>query len=121
MLYRAWGLKGVVVFTGLVLSLSVTLLFRHMIWRGANLLAALLATLLATGASTMHYLARPHIFTFLGLTIALWMLERDRAIRRAGVWWLVPGIALWTNLHGGFLAGIACVAVTRRDARGGRV
>jgi len=56
-LHRAWGLKGVVVFSGLVLSLSATLLFRYMIWRGANLLAALAATLLATGASTVHYLA----------------------------------------------------------------
>ncbi len=111
-LYRAWGLKGVVAFTGLAISLSVTLLYRHMIWRGANLLVALLATLLAAGASTMHYLARPHIFTFLGLTITLWMLERDRRGPSRAIWWLVPGIALWTNLHGGFLAGIACVAVT---------
>jgi hypothetical protein len=45
-LHRAWGLKGVVVFSGLVLALSATLLFRHMVWREANLLAALLATLL---------------------------------------------------------------------------
>jgi hypothetical protein len=111
-LYRGWGLKGVVAFTGLVLSLSATLLFRHMIWRGANLLAALVATLLAAGASTMHYLARPHIFTFLGLTITLWMLERDRRGPAPTIWWLVPGIALWTNLHGGFLAGIACVGLT---------
>jgi hypothetical protein len=111
MLHRAWGLKGVVVFSGLVLSLSATLLFRYMVWRGANLLAALLATLLATGASTVHYLARPHIFTFLGLTAAMWILECDRRRRSPGVWWLVPMTALWTNLHGGFLAWIACLGL----------
>jgi hypothetical protein len=110
-LHRAWGLKGVVVFSGLVLALSATILFRHMVWREANLLAALLATLLATGASTVHYLARPHIFTFLGLTAALWILERDRRRPGRAVWWLVPMTALWTNLHGGFLAWIACLGL----------
>src|SRR5579863_3105836 len=110
-LYRAWGLKGVVALTGLVLSLAATLLFRHMMWRGANLLAVLVVTLLAAGASTVHYLARPHILTFLGLTVALWTLDRDR--RRPGrtVWWLVPLTALWTNVHGGFLAWLACLAL----------
>src|SRR5205085_9547162 len=60
LLHRAWGLKAVAVFAGLVLSLAATLLFRHMIWRGANLLAAVATTLVAAGASTIHYLARPH-------------------------------------------------------------
>jgi len=59
-LHHFWGLKGVVVFTGLVLSLAATLLFRYAVWRGSNVVAALVATLLATGASTVHYLARPH-------------------------------------------------------------
>ena len=55
---------------GVLLSLSATLLFRHMMWSGANILLALGATLLAAGASTVHYLARPHIFTFVGLTVS---------------------------------------------------
>ena len=110
-LHRSWGLKGVVVFTGLVLSMAATLLFRYAVWRGANVLAALMATLLATGASTVHYLARPHIFTMLALTVTLWMLERDRRNPSRVVWLLVPLIAVWTNLHGGFVAGIACLAL----------
>ena len=110
-LHGLWGLKGVAVFTGLVLSLAATLLFRYMVWRGANVIAGLLATLLATGASTVHYLARPHIFTILGLTAFLWILECDRRKPARAVWWLVPGTAVWTNLHGGFLAWIACLAL----------
>ncbi|HLM97649.1 MAG TPA: hypothetical protein VK335_00100 [Bryobacteraceae bacterium] len=115
-LHHFWGLKGVVVFTGLVLSLAATLLFRYAVWRGANVLVALVATLLATGASTVHYLARPHIFTILGLTVALWILERDRRRPTRAVWWLVPGTAVWTNLHGGFLAAIACLALVTAGA-----
>jgi hypothetical protein len=111
LLDRAWGLKGVVVFTGMVLSFSSALLYRYMMWRGANLLAALGATLLAAGASTVHYLARPHIFTLLGLTAAVWILERDRRRPGRAVWCLVPMTAVWTNLHGGFLAWIACLGL----------
>ncbi len=114
-LHRLWGLKGVVVFTGLVLSLAATMLYRYAVWCGANVLAALLATLLATGASTVHYLARPHIFSILGLTTTLWMLERDRRHPSRAVWWLVPLMALWTNLHGGFLAGLACILFATAD------
>ena len=110
-LHRAWGLQGVVAFTGLALSLAVTLLFRYIRWRDANVLAALFATLLAAGASTVHYLARPHIFTLLGLTATLWMLERDQRHATTAIWWLVPGTALWANLHGGFIAGISCIAL----------
>jgi len=111
LLERAWGLKGVVAFTGVVLSLAATLLFRHMMWRGANLMAALVVTLVAAGASTVHYLARPHIFTLLGLTLGLWMLERDRRNPGRAMWWLVPLTALWTNLHGGFLGWLACLGL----------
>lgn len=111
LLHRFWGLKGVVVLTGLVLSLAATLLFRYAVWRGSNLLAALVATLFATGASTVHYLARPHIFTILGLTTALWVLECDRRKPTRVVWWLVPGTAAWSNLHGGFVAWLACLAL----------
>ncbi len=110
-LHRVWGLKGVVAFTGLVLSLAATMLYRYTVWRGANVLAALLATLLATGASAVHYLARPHIFSILGLTATVWILERHRRQPTRAIWWLVPLTVLWTNLHGGFLAGIACLAL----------
>jgi hypothetical protein len=115
-LHHFWGLKGVVVFTGLILSLAATLLFRYAVWRGANVLVALVTTLLATGASTVHYLARPHIFTIFGLTAALWILESDRRKPTRAVWWLVPGTAVWTNLHGGFLADIACLAMATAGA-----
>ena len=114
--HRFWGLKGVVVFTGLVLSLAVTLLFRYAVWRGANVLAAVVATLLATGASTVHYLARPHIFSILGLTAALWALELDRRKPTRAVWWLVPATAVWTNMHGGFAAWLACLALATAGA-----
>lgn len=111
-LHRHWGLKGVVLLTGVILSLSSMLLFRHMLWRGVNVFVAAGLTFLAAGASTVHYLARPHVFTFLLLTASLWLLEWDRRTPTRTVWLLVPLSALWANLHGGFLALLACLALT---------
>ncbi len=110
-LFRVAGLKGIVLFAGVLIALISLLVFRYSLWRGANSLLALLATLLVAGASTMHYLARPHLFTLLLLPLSLWLIEKD--LRKPGkqVWWLVPLAALWANLHGGFVVLLACLGL----------
>jgi hypothetical protein len=109
LLYGWMGLKGVALLGGIQIALFATLLVRFMVWRRANLLVALGVGLLAVGASSIHYLARPHLFTMVLLVVALWMIEADRRRPGRAVWLLVPLTAVWTNLHGGFLALIALV------------
>ncbi len=109
--HRLAGLKGVVLLAGTVIAGYLTLLTRHMAWRGANALVALAFCLLGAGASGIHYLARPHIFTLLFLTASLWMVDADRRRPSRVVWLLVPLTALWVNLHGGFLALLISLAL----------
>ena len=111
LLHRAWGLKGVVLFCGILAAGYAALLYRFALWRGAKGFLALGATLAAVAAASMHLLARPHLITLLLVPLALWLLEADR--RRPGrtVWLLVPLVAVWTNLHGGFLAIVAMCAL----------
>ena len=111
LLHRTYGLKGVVWLAGAVLTATTVLLFGNVLRRTANIFLALALTLLATGASTVHFLARPHVFTLLLLVIALGFLERDTRRPGRAVWVLIPLTALWTNLHGGFLVLIACLGV----------
>lgn len=107
---HSWaGLKGVVLFCGMLIPAYLLVLFRHMLWRGATSLLALLIILLISGSSAIHYLARPHLFTLLFLSIALWILDVDQQRPSRRVWSLVPLTLLWANLHGGFLALIACL------------
>lgn len=105
------GLKALVLLSALVIAAFGTILFRHMIARGATPFAALVVSLLVFGASSIHYLARPHIFTLLGLTIALWMIDSDRRHPSPRIWLLIPITLIWVNLHGGFLALIACLGL----------
>lgn len=110
-LHRCAGLKGIVLFAGILIATFATVLLRFSLWRGANVIIALPLTLLAVGSSTIHFLARPHLFTLVLLPVSLWILERDRCKSGTAVWVLVPLTALWTNLHGGFAIFLACFGV----------
>jgi hypothetical protein len=111
LLHRVWGLKGIAWLGGVQIVLFATILFRYTLWRGANTMWALLVGLLAVGASTVHYLARPHLFTLLLLPVCIWMLEADRRSPRWFIWLTIPITAVWTNLHGGVLAWVACAGI----------
>jgi len=109
--YRLGALKGVVLLSGALIAGYLTLLVRHMVWRRVNGFVALACCLLGAGASGIHYLARPHLFTLLLLSASLWLLERDREKPDRAIWALVPLTAVWVNLHAGFLALLACLAL----------
>lgn len=110
-LFRAGGLKAVVLTAGIMIVLFATILLRRMVWRGAHLFVALVVALLGVGSSSIHYLARPHVFTMLLLSIAMWMIEADLRKPTQRIWLLVPMTILWTNLHGGFFALFAVLGI----------
>jgi hypothetical protein len=116
-LFRAGGLKGIVLFAGVAISLFATTLMRRMIRRNVNMFIAVVISLLGVGSASMHFLARPHIFTLLLISVSMWLLERDRDVPAkqswlpGNLWWLVPLSLLWTNLHGGFLVLTAILGV----------
>ncbi|HUA19887.1 MAG TPA: hypothetical protein VMB25_14150 [Bryobacteraceae bacterium] len=110
-LFGVAGLKAVVLFSGVLIVLQATIVLRYAVWRGANGLAAAFTTMLAVGASSMHFLARPHLFTLLFIPVCIWMLEADRRKNSSWIWLLVPLTVLWTNLHGGFVMLLALLGV----------
>jgi hypothetical protein len=109
------GLRAVVLFSLLLLSVTFTLLFR-LVLRHSNPVTGIVITMVAAAASSVHWLARPHLFTLLFLVLFFLVLERAREgqTRTAGIPYfvLLPlATVLWTNLHGGFLAGIVMLGV----------
>jgi len=56
---------------------------------------------------------RPRVFTLLLSSVYLALL--GRYVRRGegrDIWWLVPLMVLWVNLHGGFLIGLVLIGLT---------
>jgi hypothetical protein len=110
-LFRSSGLKGIVLLSGVLAATGLTIVYRHSLWRGTAGALALVLTLAAASASTIHFLARPHLFSFVLLPACLWLIDRDLKAPTRAVWLLVPVSALWTNLHGGFLALVAAAGL----------
>ena len=109
--HQAAGLPGVVFLAGIVIAATAALTLRFMLWSGVNLFLAVGATMLIGGVSTMHWLARPHMFTWGLLLATIWLLEADRRRPSKQVWLLVPIVAVWVNLHGGFVAALVTTGV----------
>jgi hypothetical protein len=118
------GLSGVAVLAGATLALAATALMARLLRRGYGLWIALAATLAAVSASSIHYLARPHVFSILFYTVALWLLAEDRVRPGRLVWLAIPLTAVWCNLHAGFVAWLATLGLltafcaAHRDWRG---
>ncbi|MFB3916605.1 MAG: hypothetical protein ACE14M_07745 [Terriglobales bacterium] len=105
------GLNGVVIFSGVVIALTLALLFRLALKSSGNLLVALSLTLLSGAAASVHFLARPHVLSWLFTLIWAQTLRSFQRGERKHVWILLPLTVLWTNLHGGFLVGFALLGL----------
>jgi hypothetical protein len=77
---------------------------------------AIIIALTALALSTSHLFARPHVLAL--PVMVLWVngLVSASEGRKAPSYWLLPLIALWANLHGGFIFGLSLVAPFALDA-----
>ncbi len=105
-LHQRWGLGAVVLASIFILCLTFALLYRLLNRRCGNGVIAIAITALAAAGSAIHWLARPHLFTWLFIVIFLHLIERVRQGRTHLLLWMPLLTILWTNLHGGFLAGV---------------
>ncbi len=111
-LHQHWGMAAVVVASALVISLTSALVFRLAFRKCGNPLVAMALTFLAVASSSIHFLARPHLFTLLFTVVFYTMLERAREDGNARLLWLLPLLTvLWTNLHGGWFIGIVLIGL----------
>jgi len=102
MLHARWGLAAVVFVSMAVICITTMALFRLVRRTCNNGLVAIAVTLLAAGACSIHWLARPHLFTHLFLVVTLHITDRAASGSRKLLAYLIPLTLLWTNLHGGF-------------------
>jgi hypothetical protein len=115
-LEKTAGLNGVVLFTAVIIAGVFSWTFRLLLLRGTNFLVAVILVLLAASASMIHFLARPHVLSWMFTVAWFWILESsDQAAAkpsRPRPLWLLPLLMLvWVNVHGGFLLGFVLLAI----------
>ena len=105
LVHRGLSLAGVVFVTAVIVAGTFTLTFQESVRRSSTVLIALGISILAAAASSLHWLARPHMFTLLFLAIWTSMLERLRTDKKMPIWLFGLVMLLWANTHGAFIAG----------------
>jgi hypothetical protein len=99
--HRAAGPAGVAILYAAGVALAVWLWFRLQ-WRlGTNFLLAAALAIPLLGTLNIHYLARPHIWSWSLLLGALLLLEGGRTRARLAAYCALA--ALWANVHGSFV------------------
>jgi hypothetical protein len=106
--YGSLNWAGPVILTSLAIGATVAI-FIHLLDAYVDPARAILLVTLALLMSVTHFLARPHM---LALPVMLafaggLMAAADR--RSHPSWLLLPLMALWANLHGGFVLGLALI------------
>ena len=108
-IHHVSGLNGVVFFSAAIIAATFVLTLRFALRRGGNLVITFLLLVLSLAASAVHFLARPHLLSWLFAVI--WFELLDSAAfggqSRKRLYWLPVLTVLWVNLHGGFVLGFA--------------
>lgn len=68
---------------------------------------ALVILALCAGAATALFIARAQMLSLVPFAVLLVLLRREHDRPSARIWWSVPLLALWGNLHGAVLVGVA--------------
>ncbi len=113
--YRAAGWAGPIVLASAATALTFALLAQRLC-RYIPGAFAVMVSLAALVLSTPHLLARPHVLVL--PLVLIWTSGLVEASRKgeAPPLLLLPVIALWANLHGGFVFGLVLAAGFAVDA-----
>jgi hypothetical protein len=110
-LYRAGGLPLVCAFCYAIFAATVLGIYRTLLQSGISLSAVLIVTMVTSFTLLIHFSARPVLFTYLffALVIEVWSRHSTPRLRD---WIFLPLIFIaWANLHAGWMAALAFLAL----------
>jgi hypothetical protein len=107
--YEYFGWHGVVIISSFIIAFTFVILY----WLLARKMRATVALGVATVAfffASLHFLARPHLFTYPIIVVWAAALAGASEENRLPSFWLLPLMTLWANLHGAFTLGLLLAA-----------
>ncbi|MGO9244414.1 MAG: hypothetical protein ACLPT4_13620 [Verrucomicrobiia bacterium] len=111
---RLFGWNGVALLAALILATCFWLLHHQLVAEGCHEILATSLVLAAILACSMHWLARPLLFTHLLALVFAWQLrwfQLGRVSARRLFTVLPLLMVLWANLHGMFVTGFMLIAM----------
>jgi hypothetical protein len=110
-LYRAGGLPLICAFCYALFAATVLGVYRTLLQSGFSLSVVLFYTALAFLTLHLHFGARPVLFTYLFLALVVEVWSRHPHPRRRDFILLPLVFVAWANLHAGWLAALAFLAL----------
>jgi hypothetical protein len=105
------GDPGLVVAQVVAVSLALLVLAQDMRLSGAaDTPSALVLLLAAIGAAPALVIVRAQLFSLVLFAVLILLLRAEARRSSWRIWLVVPLVALWSNLHGAVLTGVALIA-----------
>jgi len=111
--YLAFNEKGIVILCATLLAATFSAIYSESVKRNGVRLGTFLLVVGGAAVSSLHWIARPHIFTM--FLLAIWVIWNERLASGEYIpLWYFPSLMLvWNNIHGEFIAGflvtLACL------------
>ena len=115
--YLAWKAGGAFAVQALqasLIGLTLALLYGACRSRAPAVGASPAAAMLIVGFFVLEPRAipRPHLASFAGMAACAWLVERAAARRSAApLWWALPLIAVWSNIHVECVFGVMLIGL----------
>jgi hypothetical protein len=107
LIYNHGGVIGLKLWKFTCAALTFGFLAAGLSETGAGATVQLYTLMCAAVALMLEMQFRPQLFTYLLFAALLMILARHNYRGSARTWLIIPVMALWANLHGGFVIGIA--------------
>jgi len=105
--HEAAGLTGIAMLYAVAIAASVWIWFRLNWDVGGNFLLACVLASPMLSTTDIHWLARPHVLSWLFFLGAVRICERiEQPLSRGQMAGIAAGVVLWTNIHGSFFFAV---------------
>ncbi len=106
-----FGLTGLVIAFAAFIALIHVIQFRILRAQSNNVILAIVATLFVVATSRIHWLARPHVVSFLFFIVWYFLLDSYQAGISNSLRTLPLLMFVWVNFHGGFILGFVLLGI----------
>jgi len=110
--YLIFDERGIVILSAFLLAATFALIYSDGVKRTGTRLPVFFLVAWGAALSSLHWIARPHLFTM--LLFALWLILNERLAsgKNVPVWYFAGLMLLWNNIHGEFISGFLVTGAT---------
>ena len=103
--YLVFNEKGIVILSATLLAATFAVIYNDSVSHTQLRLPTLFLIAFGAAVSSLHWIARPHLFTM--FMIAVWLVWNEKLAsgKKIPLLYFPVGMFLWNNLHGEFISG----------------